>query len=95
MNLENMTFSNVWLLTICITIATIVLYILLKDNIKLGVKALMTWRADAVNKLHDENGRVKTIFWTFAMFFVGTHILHLAVLWVGILTWTFGIWSPQ
>ncbi|MHA2280037.1 MAG: hypothetical protein ACXAC5_04065 [Promethearchaeota archaeon] len=84
-----------WLLTIVITVATVILYHFLKNNIRLGVKALMTWGTDSIAKLHDENGRVKTIFWTFAMFFVGTHVLHLVVLWVGTITWTLGIWNPH
>ena len=95
MNIEGLTFGQMWLLTIVVTVATVVLLYLLKNNVKLGIKALMTWDAKGIDKLHDENGRLKTICWTFAMFFVGNHVIHLMVLWVGAIAWTLGLWNPH
>ena len=95
MNIESLTLGHMWVLVVVITIATGILYVFLKDNIKLGIRALITWSPDRIEELHNKNGRVKTIFWTFAMFFVGTHVLHLLALWIGTIVWTLGIWSPH
>jgi hypothetical protein len=94
-NIENLTLGHIWVLTSVITIATSILYVILKDNIKLGMKALVTWTPDEIEKLHEEHGQTKTIFWTFIMFFVGTHTLQLFAFWIWIIIWTLGIWSPH
>lgn len=93
-NIENLTLEHMWVLVVSITIATGILYIFLKKNIELGFKALLTWNPDKISALHKEHGQIKTVFWTFALVLVVSHILHLIVLWVGTILWTLGIWSP-
>lgn len=95
MNPENFTHKQMWLLTITMTVATVILYHFLKNNIKLGFKALRTWNREDVIKLHEENGTGKTIFWTFAMYFIGVHVLHLIILWIGTIAWALGLWDPH
>jgi hypothetical protein len=95
LNLEGLTLSKMWLLVVAITIATTVIFWMYREHIKLGLRALMTWGADGVDKLHEEHGKVKTVFWTFMMWWVGSHTLCLIVIWIGVILWTLGIWTPH
>jgi hypothetical protein len=94
-NLEGLTLPKMWLLVVAITIATVVIFWMYKKHIKLGLKALTTWGAESTDKLHKEHGKFKTIFWTVMIFWVGTHTLHLIVIWIGVILWTLGIWTPH
>ena len=95
LNLGGLNLPQMWLLVIAITVATAIVFWMYREYIKIGLKALVTWDSDGVNKLHKEHGKVKTIFWTLMIFWVGSHILCLIVGWAGTILWTLGIWIPH
>jgi hypothetical protein len=95
MSPENISLKDMWILTICITVATYILYIFLKNRIKLGFKGITTWRFESVDKLHEEHGKFLTIWSTFIFGYSLMHLLHLLSLWVGVILWTLGIFDPH
>ena len=93
----NISCETMWLIVTTITVITIGLYHaipVLKDGIKLGLRALITWRSASKNKLIEEHGQTKVIFCTFLIFVAGVHVSHLIALWVGTIAWTLKIWTP-
>lgn len=94
-DLSALTLCQMWLIVIAITIATIIVFTIYRKYIKIGVKALLTWDIDGINKLHKEHGTIETIFWTLMMFVVGYQTIKIIVLWIGVILWTFGIWNPH
>lgn len=90
---EYLTLQNAWLLTLCLTVATCILYILLRPKLLLGLRALMTWKAESVHALHDEHGKFKVVFCTFLFGFGAYHVLNLLAVWIGVIMWTFGFFE--
>lgn len=94
-DIGNLTLSRMWAFILVTITATGTLLFLYKDKVILGIRAITTWDRDGISKLHKKFGVVTTIFWTFMIFFIGTHILNLIFLIIIAILWAVGIWDPN
>lgn len=93
-DVSNISLSQMWQLVLALSVGTGIVMYLTKKYILLGLKTITTWNREKLNKIYEENGKLRPIISLVLLVLLFRHLLYLLVVWMGAIAWSLGWWSP-
>lgn len=93
-NLSNISLFTMWQFVLAISVATGIIFYILRRLLGLGVKTILTWDSAGLKNIYKENGWLRVIWSLALLVFCFRQTLYIFLLWVTAIGWTLGYVTP-